>query len=424
MPLPSVSFLHMVIRLSSIGRSAPRLTRRVRSSGAALTFAFFAVACSGGAPDTSASADSTVQSAAADSSPRFVAITAGRQFTCAVDEAAQAWCWGSNRFGQLGLGDTLDRFRPTQLQHSVPLRRVVAGETHSCAVDSLAALHCWGDNKEFALGDTAVRVRARPGTVELRGVRQVALGANFTCATDSADRTRCWGTHQHGQRGDGSTERAPVATPTPIKGDHRFIALAAGRSHACGITAEGSAWCWGDGGALGDGTVNMRMEPVGVLGEQVFTSITAGESVTCAIHDDASAWCWGIAFDGQLGQGSPSPNRFIPVPVAGGIRFQALSAGHHRVCGLDLEGTAWCWGSNYNGGLGDNGGVSQPAPVRVVSEVPFIAIASGDYHTCALDTTRVAWCWGENSDARGGGALGDGTVRQRPIPTRVSSARR
>ena len=391
---------------------------------ATLALAVAAVACGDATPDPSETTATTTQSAARDSLPRFVALTAGRQFTCAVDDAAQAWCWGSNRFGQLGLGDTLDRFVPTPLQHSVPLRVVVAGDTHTCAVDSLAALHCWGDNREFALADTVVRVRARPGTVELERIRQLALGANFTCATDSADRTRCWGTHQHGERGDGSTERTPVATPTLISGDHRFIALAAGRGHACGITAAGAAWCWGDGGALGDGSVSERMEPVQVLGEHEFTSITAGESVTCAIDRDAAAWCWGIAFDGQLGQGPPSPNRFIPVPVAGSVRFQSLSAGHHRVCGLDLEGTAWCWGSNYNGGLGDNSGVSQGAPVRVVSEVSFIAIASGDYHTCALDTTRVAWCWGENSDARGGGALGDGTVRQRPVPTRVSAARR
>ncbi len=413
----------MPIRPSPILHATRRATRSIANGAALSLLALSVSACSGAASDTSATKDSTALTAVPDSLPRFIAITAGRQFTCALDEAAQAWCWGSNRFGQLGLGDTLDRFVPTQLQHSVPVMRLVAGEAHACAVDSLAALHCWGDNQEFALGDTSVRVRARPGTVELRGVRQLALGANFTCATDSADRTRCWGTHQHGERGDGSSERSPVATPTALSGDHRFTALAAGRSHACGITAEGIAWCWGDGGALGDGSVSEHTEPVRVLGEHVFTSITAGESVTCAVDADAAAWCWGIAFDGQLGQGSPIPNRFIPVPVAGGLRFQSLSAGHHRVCGLDLEGTAWCWGSNYNGGLGDNSGVSQSAPVRVVSDVPFIAIASGDYHTCALDTRRVAWCWGENSNARGGGALGDGTVRQRPVPTRVALPR-
>lgn len=252
----------------------------------------------------------------------------------------------------------------------------------------------------------------------------MALGAGFTCVTDSADRAFCWGADRHGERGDGRFDRVPIAEPTPVLGGHQFTALAAGRGHACGLTVRGAAWCWGDGGALGDGTVADRNEPVEVLGEHRFTSITAGESVSCAVESDGVAWCWGIAFEGQLGQGTPPrPNTFVPSPVAGAIRFKALAAGRHRVCGLDLEGQAWCWGSNYNGGLGDNSSVSQSAPVRVAGTQRFVAIAGGDYHTCALDGDGAAWCWGENSDARGGGALGDGTVRSRPAPTRVAAPR-
>ena len=379
------------------------------------------VACRGDAVDGMPAADSVLAVSASDAPLRFVSITAGHQFTCAVDTAAQAWCWGSNRLGQLGLGDTLDRFVPARLQHSEPFVRVSAGDSHACAVDSLAALHCWGDNREFALGDTATRIRARPGTVSVSGVRQLALGTLFTCTTDSADRPICWGSDRHGENADGDSDLGPHATPREITGGHRFAALAAGRGHACGLTASGAAWCWGDGGALGDGGIADRRQPVEVLGERSFTGITAGESVSCAIDSDGLAWCWGIAFEGQLGQGStPSPNLFVPIPVSGGLRFQALAAGHHRVCGLDLEGAAWCWGSNYNGGLGDNSSVSQPAPVRVAGDKRYVAIAAGDYHTCALDVEGAAWCWGENSDARGGGALGDGTVRSRSAPTRVA----
>jgi alpha-tubulin suppressor-like RCC1 family protein len=258
--------------------------------------------------------------------------------------------------------------------------------------------------------------------VEVRGVRQVALGAGFTCITDSSDRASCWGGDLHGEHGDGDADPRPSAAPLPVAGEHRFTTLAAGRRHACGLTVRGAAWCWGNGGALGDGNVADRRTPVEVLGSHSFTDITAGESVTCAVDDTAAAWCWGIAFEGQLGQGTPpTPNTLIPIPVAGGIRFRTLAAGHHRVCGLDLEGQAWCWGSNYNGGLGDGGSVRADAPVRVAGERRYTAIAAGDYHTCALDEQGAAWCWGENSDARGGGALGDGTVRSRPTPTRVAT---
>lgn len=371
--------------------------------------------------------DGTLVAVLADSSaataPRFVALTAGQQFTCALDDSGSTWCWGSNRRGQLGLGDTLDRFVPTRLQHSVPFARVVAGASHVCAVDSLAALHCWGDNREYALGDTAVRVQARPGTLSIRPVRDLAAGANFTCVIDNRQQTHCWGADQHGQRGDGGGASPSTPEPTRVVSGPPFASLAAGRTHVCGLTATGAAWCWGRGGGrLGDGTMMDRDEPVAVLGEHVFSSLSAGESVTCGIADDARAWCWGIAFEGQLGRGAPPrPNTLVPEPVTGSTRFRALAAGRRRVCALDTDGRAWCWGSNYNGALGNNGGVSELVPVRVAGDRRFVTLAAGDFHTCALDPEGAAWCWGENTDARGGGALGDGTVRSRAVPTRVAA---
>lgn len=376
-----------------------------------------ASACGTPSADQTADVDSLVAT-----TPRFVSITAGRQFTCALDDGGKTWCWGSNRRGQLGLGDTLDRFLPTRLQHSVPFTRIVAGETHVCAVDTLSALHCWGDNREYALGDSTVRVQARPSTVSVRSVRAVAAGARFTCVIDRQGESLCWGSDRHGERGDGDGTSPPTPVPVRVQTTVSFASLIAGRTHACGLTASGAAWCWGDGRALGNGTLITRDAPIEVLGQRVFSSLTAGESVTCGIAEEARAWCWGIAFEGQLGYGSqPRPNAFVPEQVAGSTSFQALSAGLHRVCGLDIDGLAWCWGSNYNGALGNGSGVSESAPVRVSGDRRYIALASGDFHACALDEQGAAWCWGENTDARGGGALGDGTVRSRAVPTRVAA---
>ncbi len=365
-------------------------------------------------PAEAASADTVL--------PPFKEITAGRQFTCALDEDGTAWCWGANTRGQLGLGDTLDRFVPTRLQQSVPFVGLVAGESHVCATDATGALHCWGDNANFALGDTLVRIQARPRTAAVSGTRVVAAGRNVTCVIDRTRRTSCWGSDQHGERGDGADSLGATATPQTVSTSVAFDSVVIGRMHACALDGSGAAWCWGDGGALGDGAVQDRDAPVPVLGDRKYTLLAAGESVSCGLAQDSLAFCWGIAFDGQLGAGDPArPNGFAPVAVAGAQRFTAITAGRHRVCALDAAGAAWCWGSNYNGGLGNNSGVSSAAPVRVQGTRSYTAIAAGDFHTCALDRQGEAWCWGQNADARSGGALGDGTVRSRSVPTRVSS---
>ena len=79
--------------------------------------------------------------------------------------------------------------------------------------------------------------------------------------------------------------------------------LAAGHSHTCGLTTEGTVWCWGSNnfGQLGF----LPLEPgfnyprqVLELGNDV-TAISAGAIHTCARRSDASIWCWGDNQDAQ-----------------------------------------------------------------------------------------------------------------------------
>lgn len=399
-----------------------------------------AVACTDAAPGSSPSAVSpSTDTAVPDSlAPRFTRVVSGRQFSCALDTTGRPWCWGANHFGQLGIGDTLDRLVPVRVDAPQGFRELVAGESHVCGVDSLSGLHCWGDNEGYALGDSVVRLLTRPAPLATAYVRTLSAGAHFTCATDAEGIPHCWGARPHGELGDGDDTAAPTALPVDVKTTQRFDTLVSGLTHTCGLarpdsgdgtggTAEGetarAAWCWGHGGALGDGTIQRRRVPVAVRGGQSFISLTAGESVTCGLDIERAAWCWGVDFEGQLGEGSVKvPNRFEPMRVSGPVRFRMLSAGLHRVCGLDLEGYAWCWGSNYNGGLGVGGSVSSATPLRVLGDRRYTSLAAGDYHTCAVDTDGVVWCWGQNSDARGGGALGNGTLSSSDEPVRVAGA--
>ena len=408
-----------------------RLVRPLLVGGGVLV----TTACSGGdAPSIRIETPSGVRSsdtsaplkppatAPAESALRFTTLTAGLRFSCGLDGDGRAWCWGANRQGQLGVGDSLDRFLPTPVATTTRFVQIVAGETHACGVDASGQLHCWGDNRDRELGDSLGIQRDVPSPVRRwRSVRHLALGARVTCVTDPARVVSCWGTDTHGERGDARHDTVPRAEAEAVRTSQRFDTLAAGRHHVCGLTSERDTYCWGGGALLGDGTITDRTTPVRVRTTTRFVSLTAGESVTCGLDADGHALCWGIAFDGQLGQGEPPrPNTFVPAPVAGVIRFRQLSAGKHRVCGLDLDGAAWCWGSNYNGGLGNGGGGSEPAPVRVSGGHRFTMLAAGDVHTCGLDEAGRAWCWGENADARGGGALGDGTLRSRNIPVPVA----
>src|SRR5437879_13416307 len=61
-----------------------------------------------------------------------------------------------------------------------------------------------------------------------------------------------------------------------------------------------------------------------------FATVSAGELHTCGVTTTGTAYCWGSNRDGELGDGSPT-DRASPGPVSGGLTFTTTSAARrHR----------------------------------------------------------------------------------------------
>ena len=67
-----------------------------------------------------------------------------------------------------------------------------------------------------------------------------------------------------------------------VSTSQRFTHIAAGPNRSCGLTADGSAWCWGDAN-IGDGQGNARTTPVAVAGNHHFRSLAINSETTCAV---------------------------------------------------------------------------------------------------------------------------------------------
>ncbi|MCS5703650.1 MAG: Ig-like domain-containing protein, partial [Acidobacteria bacterium] len=59
-------------------------------------------------------------------------ITAGQIHSCGLMVTGTAYCWGSNRWGQLGDGTGSDRSVPTTVGGRHSWRSISAGESHTC----------------------------------------------------------------------------------------------------------------------------------------------------------------------------------------------------------------------------------------------------------------------------------------------------
>jgi alpha-tubulin suppressor-like RCC1 family protein len=242
----------------------------------------------------------------------------------------------------------------------------------------------------------------------------VSVGFSFVCGTTTEMRAYCWGENSDGQLGTGSADgpescgTASCSTrPIAMTGDLRFASISAGGAHACGLTPEGTAYCWGSNargqlGAKASETCSSgpcATRPARVSSSLTWSSISAGAEHTCALTEGGRAYCWGSNFWGQVGNGSRSEatGTPAPVPVAGGLTFRLLSAGGGHTCGLTTDGRAFCWGLGRTGQLGTGGEpLWSERPAAVAGGLTF-AFIEADAHSCGLTEDGRAYCWGSNT---------------------------
>src|SRR6266404_8115973 len=98
----------------------------------------------------------------------FRQVSAGDVHTCAVATDNRAYCWGYNGSGQLGNGtQSFDPpLTPVAVVGQLQFRQVSPGGEHTCAVTTDDRAFCWGSNRYGQLGDsTEISPRLRPTRV-------------------------------------------------------------------------------------------------------------------------------------------------------------------------------------------------------------------------------------------------------------------
>ncbi len=317
-------------------------------------------------------------------------IFAAFAVSCGVTKAGVTYCWGVNGSGQLGDGTVTQRNVPTKVATTQRFVRIAGERSTMCGVTDASEVYCWGG--------VALTPRLVPG---LRA-RDVALTDGFMCALGTDDVVSCW-------YGSGAS-----ATPTPISATLRFRAIYGSEGRLCAVTVSGEAYC-------------SLTEPRVVLGplvrqpaSQVLTSIATAGSPSpsgddflhaCGLTVDGTAYCWGNNEVGQLGDGTQTA-RATSVRTAGTAKFASIGARGGRTCALGLDGLGYCWGfADVVGPSGIN-----VAPKVIDPTLRLTAVAVGTQHTCVVTTGGAGYCWG----AGGSGQLGIGdTPQYTATPQRV-----
>ncbi|HSJ24846.1 MAG TPA: hypothetical protein VK929_09275 [Longimicrobiales bacterium] len=265
----------------------------------------------------------------------------------------------------------------------------------------------------------------------------------FACGIADGGGTYCWGSGQY----VGPTPNLPdgahmpaFGAPRRVRGDVALQSVVVAAQTACGLAADGQAYCWGNAqsGSLGQPGLHSAAEPLPVAGGSRYALIAGGGHHVCGLTDSGDAYCWGSDRYGQLGIPEDagncsmvSPCSDVPAHVAADVSFASLHAGGFHTCGLTAHGAAYCWGLDNHHQLGttlepdhcdDMFGLyhCSRTPVPVEGAPPFVQLALGLHHSCGLTVAGRAYCWGRNDMGQlGTGVPGDATPTPQPVDTPV-----
>jgi hypothetical protein len=226
--------------------------------------------------------------------------------------------------------------------------------------------------------------------------KALALGSEFGCALDSIGDAWCWGRIGF----DGQLNLGP--RPVKLDSGFAYTGITAGGEHACAWSAAATR-CWGIEMLLGRGLPNgtATAGPGTISGGHQFASVDAGEVSTCGVKASGEVWCWGRDIEGNTGSFATwrtivlTPHQIDQT----GQEFVRVRVGYDHTCGLEADGTAWCWGRNSFDELGDttSQNSNEPAPRLVSTDLRFLEIAATDNYSCGVTAAGQGMCWGAST---------------------------
>lgn len=346
-------------------------------------------------------------------------LALGAQHSCLLTTQGEIFCWGANRFGQLGHGGEMDyqefSMRPQRVGEGYI--QLASGTWNTCALREAGEVDCWGHGGFGQLGSPLVDSPA-PLRAEIDDVVEMAVGAGHICLLRRDSTLWCRGDNAMGQTGQSARVAHSAFEEVGFADD-----VYAGRAHTC-IRDDGDALsCFGENldGQLGGGRRSEGApvpSPV-LVSATSNTTMVLGGGHSCALIE-GRAHCWGRNDSFQLGSATTSgqgATRFVPTPVELGSA-EALALGARFTCAL-REGRVQCMGLGHRGQLGDGGQRLRRAWSGVSGLRGVTHIAAGAEHACAIASGSVR-CWGSGRR----GQLGNASSEDHARPVRVAGLSR
>eukprot|EP00029_Vermamoeba_vermiformis_P013152 TRINITY_DN8072_c0_g1_i1.p1 TRINITY_DN8072_c0_g1~~TRINITY_DN8072_c0_g1_i1.p1 ORF type:complete len:340 (+),score=28.89 TRINITY_DN8072_c0_g1_i1:48-1067(+) len=229
---------------------------------------------------------------------KIIAIDANADQSFAVTNEGLVYSWGDGAKGQLGQGNRLPSFKP-KLVEALVTKRIIAiatGFDHTLALSEDGDVYSWGSNSYGQLGLGHEKSTSSPKFISAfkeKQVIRISAGGSFSAALTKEGYVYTWGWGFDGRLGH--LDNKDLSLPKKVAGIDQVVDIAAGFGHMLAVTETGELYSWGNNtkGQLGHGDKKDRNRPKLVVTKIKFYRVHAGFGHSLALSDKNTVYSWG-----------------------------------------------------------------------------------------------------------------------------------
>ncbi|XP_069745496.1 X-linked retinitis pigmentosa GTPase regulator-like isoform X2 [Narcine bancroftii] len=333
---------------------------------------------------------------------KAVTISCGDEHTALITENGKLYIFGSNNWGQLGLGSKNTINKPTCVKalKLEKMKLAACGRNHTLVCTEQGNIYAAGGNSEgqLGLGDNEERTAFQRVEyfTDKRKIKQVAAGSNISAALTEDGDLFMWGDNSEGQIGLDS--ESSVNLPHKVDIGKPVSWVSCGYYHSALVTGDGQLYTFGesDNGKLGlplDQPTNNRVpQPVNnISGKVIQVSCGGGHTIVLTEED---VYAFGFGQFGQLGHGTFIFESSLPKVVENlkNKNILSISCGENHTAVVTANGLLYTFGDGRHGklGLGEENFTNQFKPTLCTRflKLAVQSVACGGCHMLVLATPR------------------------------------
>jgi len=341
---------------------------------------------------------------------------------------------GRNDYGQLGLVDTTNKYTPVEITYftanSIIITKIVSGLHHTMFLESDGKVYScgWNNYGQLGLGDTTNRYTPQLIT-NLNNITQIARGAFHTIFLDTNSNVYTVGYNASGQLGIGNTTNTTIIQKLAFFNATKYKYVKAFFTHSIFVADDGKVYSVGlnDYGQLGIGnyTNQSTLQEITYFTTNNIniTLASGGGSFSIFVANDGKVYGVGHNGYGQLGLGNTtnqSTLQEITYFTTNNINITQASGGGAHAIFLASDGKVYGCGYNGSGqlGLGNTNNYNTPQEITYFTNlgINITQVNSGGNHIIFIASNGKVYSVGLNSN----GNLGVGDTTDRYIPVEIT----